>query len=140
MHKNTTKYTVKKCKKKCVFCDYIIEGQSISLKNGFTLRTNCDFECSSRNLIYIAICYGYNEYYVGETGDKLKSRFTVHRQQAKLSATLQAVGADQHFRVCGNNEYGVFPFYRPRSNSSIRRKVYEKSWIRRLRPKLNSIK
>ena len=139
VHKKKSIYKVKKCTKGCTFCDYILEGSSYTLKNGKTVHTNGNFECSSRNVIYVIICCGCNEFYVGETGDKLKTRFTVHRQQGTSHATLKAVSADQHFRICGKNEYGVFPFYRPRTNSLIRRRVYEKSWIKKLHPKLNGL-
>ena len=139
VHRKKNIYTVKRCKKRCTFCDYILEGSSYTLKNGKTVHTNGNFECSSRNLIYVIICCGCNEFYVGETGDKLKSRFVVHRQQGQSTATLKAVAADQHLRICGKNQYGVFPFYRPRTNNVVRRRVYEKSWIEKLRPKLNGL-
>ena len=139
VHRKKRIFNVKRCIKGCTFCDYILEGSSYTLKNGKTVHTNGNFECSSRNLIYVVICCGCNEFYIGETGDKLKSRFAVHRQQGKSTATLKAVSADQHFRICGKNEYGVFPFYRPRTNSLVRRRVHERSWIDKLHPKLNGL-
>ena len=137
MYKKKGTCSVKKCKKGCTLCNYLLEGSSYLLKNGITVYTNGNFECSSRNVLYLVICCGCNEFYIGETGDKLKTRFAVHRQQSKPTATLKAVSADQHFRTCGKDQYGVFPFYRPRTNNLVRRRVYERAWIDKLQPKLN---
>ena len=141
MHKkNKNKsFSVSKCKKGCVFCEYLIEGTSVTLKNGITVHTNFNFQCKSRNCLYIAICGGCNEFYVGETGDKLSSRFSTHRNQGKESAFLVPVQADQHFRVCGNNEYQVYPFLRPKRNSRVLRQAQERYWIKKLRPTLNGL-
>ena len=140
MHKkDKSKCSVNKCKKGCIFCNYLIEGNSVTLKTGHTLQPNATFECSSRNVVYIIVCGGCQEFYVGETGDMLKSRFTVHRQQSKLSAELTPVDADQHLRLCGKDKYGVFPFRRPKRNDIVLRRQLEKYWISTLKPKLNGL-
>ena len=139
--KDKSKYRVRKCTKKCILCrEYLLEGNSVQLKNGFTIKINANFECSSRNLVYVAICNGCNEFYIGETGDKLSNRFSTHRAQGKLGASLTPVLADQHFRTCGKDKYKVFPFYRPRYNDVILRRQHEELWIRRLKPKFNGLK
>ena len=140
MHKkDKSKCFVNKCKKGCIFCNYLIEGNSVTLKTGHTLQPNATFECSSRNVVYIIVCGGCQEFYVGETGDMLKSRFTVHRQQSKIHAELTPVDADQHLRLCGKNTYGVFPFRRPKRNDIVLRRQLEKYWISALKPKLNGL-
>ena len=133
-----SKNRVKKCLKNCLLCrEYLVEGNSLKLKNGFVLSTNGSFTCSSRNVVYIAICDGCGEFYIGETGDKLSNRFAVHRQQGKIEADNGGLHADQHFRVCGNNKYSVFPFYRPRFEDVTLRREHEEKWIRKLKPVLN---
>ena len=47
---------VQKCGKNCIFCNYLHEGDSIRLKNGMTVTCNGNFECTSRNVVYIATC------------------------------------------------------------------------------------
>ena len=137
MFRKTGKKKVIKCGKNCIFCQYIKEGESLKLKNGMIVTTNGDFECGSRNVLYIATCAGCGESYLGETGDKLLTRWTVHRQQAKLEPINAPVQADVHFRLCGKNNYTVFPFFRPRINDINLRRRYEERFIKKFRPKLN---
>jgi len=137
MFRPLTLAKVQKCGKDCTFCSYIKTGSSIKLKNGLQVRTNGNFECSSRNLIYIATCTGCSESYIGETGDQLLTRWTVHRQQSKLQPTQAPVQADVHFRLCGKNKYYVFPFYQPRRNNIFLRRRYEELFITKFQPQLN---
>ena len=129
------------CLKGCTLCNsYLITGSEISLKSGHKLKTNANFQCSSRNLVYVAICGGCQEFYIGETGDQLKNRFTIHRQQSQAFASLVPVKADSHFRICGRGKYHVFPFHRPSKNTIIYRKAMEEKFIKLLKPKLNFLK
>ncbi len=137
MYQRMLKPQVRKCGKNCIFCAYITTGSTIVLKNGMKVHTNGDFECSSRNVVYIATCDGCKESYIGETGDQLLSRWTVHRQQSKLAPLQAPVQADVHLRLCGNNKYSVFPFFRPRRNNIFLRRRYEESFIEKFKPKLN---
>ena len=137
MFRTTTKRRVRKCGKNCLFCQYIFEGESLKLKNGIVVTTNGDFECGSRNVLYIAVCMGCHESYLGETGDKLLTRWTVHRQQSKLQPSQAPVHADVHFRLCGNNRYQVFPFFRPKYNDINLRRRFEEYFIKKFRPLLN---
>ena len=128
---------VQKCGKNCIFCNYLHEGDSIRLKNGMTVTCNGNFECTSRNVVYIATCSGCKESYLGETGDELQSRWVVHRQQAKLQPGHAPVQADVHLRLCGKGQYSVFPLFRPRRNDTNLRRRYEDDFIKKFRPKLN---
>ena len=128
---------VRKCGKNCTLCHFIHEGDHIQLKTGLVVRTNGNFECSSRNVIYIAICKGCLEVYIGETGDILQIRWTIHRQHSKLLPKECPCHADIHFRLCGKNRYIVFPFYRPRKNDVFLRRRYEQKFIKLFKPLLN---
>ena len=128
---------VRKCGKNCTLCNFIHEGDHIQLKTGLVVRTNGNFECSSRNVIYIAICKGCLEIYIGETGDMLQIRWTIHRQHSKLTPKDCPCHADIHFRLCGKNRYIVFPFYRPRKNDVFLRRRYEQKFIKMFKPLLN---
>ena len=137
MYRPLIQAQVQKCGKNCIFCSYIRTGSTIKLKNGMQVRTNGNFECSSRNVIYIATCAGCSESYIGETGDQLLTRWTVHRQQSKLQPSQAPVHADVHFRVCGKNRYSVFPFYRPKRNNIFLRRRFEDLFISKFNPRLN---
>ena len=129
-----------KCQNNCTLCSKnIFPGEFLTLKNGINLIPNARFECTSRNLVYVIVCRGCNEFYIGETGDMLKNRFTVHRQHMLLDYNDAPVKADPHLRTCGKGNYYVFPFFRPgRSNSSYRR-AQESRWIKKLNPSLNRL-
>ena len=128
------------CKDGCILCThYLHTGDSLELKNGSTLTANEHFDCLSRNLLYVAVCSGCQETYLGETGDQLSTRFAVHRQQSKLNADIQAVKADQHFRICGGDKYKVFPFKRLKKNCTIYRRVVEDYNIKQQKPTLNGL-
>ena len=43
--------------------------------------------CTSSNLIYVIICVGWGENYIGQTGDTLRHRMTVHRQPIREPST-----------------------------------------------------
>ena len=75
--------------------------------------------------------------YLGETGNELKSRWVVHRQQSKLQPREAPVQADIHLRLCGKNSYSVFPFFRPRRNDVNLRKGFEDNFIQKFKPRLN---
>ena len=131
---------VTKCRGGCIICkNHIHTGSTLKLKTGVELRTNANFQCLSRNSIYIVVCDGCKEFYVGETGDTLRNRFTVHRQQSQEGALYLPVKADQHLRICGRNKYKVFPFFKPKKNTIIYRRMQEDRWIAILKPKLNAL-
>ena len=85
------------------------------------------------------LCDGCKECYVGQTGDIIRHRFTVHRHQALPYADYVPVKADRHLRICGKNKYKVFPFFRPKKNTTIYREMQEERWIKIMKPKLNAL-
>ena len=93
--------------------------------------------CTSRNVVYIIIAGRCRENYIGETGDQINKRFTVHRNQGKEGTMVVPCQADQHLRVCDRNDYKVFPFYRPQRNDFVLRRAIEEKYIKLLNPKLN---
>ena len=138
MYRRSKTKGVFKCKDRCILCNkYLHTGPSLTLKDGTILTANERFDCMSRNLLYAGICAGCYDPYMGETGDQINSRFVVHRQQGKIGAKIQAVKADQHFRVCGKNKYKVFPFKRLKKNCTIYRRVVEDHYIKKIKPALN---
>ena len=81
--KEETNAYVRKCgESRCGLCDYIIEGNCIHLNNNtFYVKENMD--CTVKNVIYVLVCNGCREFYIGQTGDKLRNRETVHIQQVR---------------------------------------------------------
>ena len=65
----------------------------------FQIRTEMD--CLSKHLIYAIVCRGCNEVYIGSTGNELRRRMTVHRQQTRVPETRQ-IQLSEHIDSCSN--------------------------------------
>ena len=77
-------FHVNSCGKNCICCPYLLKASSYLFKrvnNVFFLKDN--FNCESRNLIYVVICQGCQEEYIGETGCLVKERISVYRQHIR---------------------------------------------------------
>ncbi len=57
--------------------------------------------CNARNLIYVMRCRGCNQEYIGETGDFLRKRVTVHNQQIRDPST-RMLKVSAHIDYCAN--------------------------------------
>ena len=121
------------------FFNNLFDGPELVLKSGVIVLPNARFECITRGVLYIIVCLGCLEFYLGQTGDETRNRFTVHRQQMKWDYKDAPVKADPHIRICGKGKYLVFPFYKPKINTEIYREQQEKRWIKILKPKLNNL-
>ena len=55
--------------------------------------------CTSTNLIYIITCAGCGHNYKGKTGDVMRNRVTVHKQQIRDPHT-RMLGVSKHIDEC----------------------------------------
>ena len=92
--------SVSKCNKpRCGLC-YIIEGSSLKLNNKvFHVKENMN--CNVKNVLYVLICNGCRECYIGQSGDKLRNRRTVHDQQIRDTSTRQ-IPLSSHLEQCSH--------------------------------------
>lgn len=97
--------------------------------------------CTSSNLIYVIRCAGCGENYIGQTGDTLRHRMTVHRQQIR-EPKYQCTSVSEHIRNCARNKspnFTIFPFYKfLRDTTEKEREAKEKLFINKYRPVLNA--
>ena len=80
-HKN---HDVKNCGKNCVSCPYLLKAslyQFKRVKKTFLLKNSLN--CESSNLVYVVICQGCKEEYIGETGFLVKERMNIYRQHIR---------------------------------------------------------
>ena len=109
--------SVSKCNEpRCGLCNYIIEGSSLKLNNKvFHVKENMN--CNVKNVFCVLICNGCREYYMGQTGDKLRNRRTVHDQQMMDPSTRQ-LPLSSHLEQCSliNPLFSIFPFYKFHNN------------------------
>ena len=138
---NNVSAKISKCgSPKCSICNNIIVGNKFQFKNGplFEVKTNMD--CSSKNLLYVIKCEGCGEDYIGETGNELRKRMTVHRQQNR-DPTINMIPLSAHLRTCAkdkDNYFTLFPFYKFADNTTEQERIVKESeFITKYRPKLN---
>ena len=82
-------------------------------------------------------CLKCNAQYIGETGNELKTRMTVHRQQIR-DANLRVLKVSKHMFDCGKG-FTVFPFYKLHPNvSTVDRRNKEQYFIGLFKPTLNA--
>ena len=91
------------CNKKCILCDkHLIQTQtfqSSQTKEVFTIRHR--LTCETTNVIYLLFCDKCDHcQYVGETQNKLKTRFYLHRSQIKQNAGTLVT---KHFNSPGHS-------------------------------------
>ena len=90
-----TTHKVFKCNRtNCALCDYLAEGHSFNFK-GKIFYVKETMSCDMKKVIYVLQCNGCKEYYIGQTGDKLRSRRTVHAQQIRDPSTRQLPLSEQ---------------------------------------------
>ena len=95
--------------------------------------------CDVKKVIYVMKCRGCGYEYIGETGNYLRKRVTVHNQQIRDPST-KMLQISAHIDTCANNifpKYYIFPFYKMYSESTTLRRAKKKFFINSLKPKLN---
>jgi hypothetical protein len=121
---------------RCRTCPYLKTGNSFTFKCGktFTIRTN--MSCKSRNLTYCMTCTSCGENYIGQTGIKLDDRVRVHKQQIR-DPSVRNTPCSEHFDLCANGNFLIFPFYQLSENNEHLRRAKEDYFVKLFKPKLN---
>ena len=137
------KPAISKCgKSRCGCCNNILEKSSLYFKNAeklFQIKT--DMDCSSQNLIYALICGNCKKTYIGETGDILRNRVRVHRQQID-NPNLMNLKVSHHISQCSkhvqkNDQFQIIPIYKIKKDDTNLRRQMETYFINMLMPDLN---
>ena len=132
------KIKVTKCGKNCVCCDYICECTEYKFKHSekvFKIRS--PFSCISSNVIYIIICSGCQEEYIGQTSRTLKERLGVYREAIR-HPKYERLPVEKHLRECGKGKFNMFPILQVRKDDKLTRECIESKFIAQHKPKLNS--
>ena len=85
---------MKKCKKGCHLCPYILEEKIIKT-DSFTWKINKTMNCETDNVVYMIKCQKCNNCYIGETERMLKERISEHKGYIRNNNAKEPVGA--HF-------------------------------------------
>ena len=133
---------VKICNKpRCGLCIHghnnLLEGESITLKNGKVIKANKLITCESTNLVYCVICPRCREFYIGEC-KTLRARMNLHRNHSNPGNIMAPpLKVNQHLKTCADGYFLVYPFYVVNTNHQITREAYEKHFQKILHPTLH---
>jgi len=129
---------VKRCGRgNCALCAHLIEGTLFKSKIGYKITVKFNMSCDVKNVVYVIICKGCREEYVGETND-LRKRMSVHRNHIR-DPSHRVLRVSAHIDNCCDREpkFYVFPLYKMNTDEIGPRRNKEKEYIQLLQPKLN---
>jgi hypothetical protein len=136
----TLEKRVTKCNRpNCSLCQHIIESNHYKFSDKI-FYVNQSMTCDVKNVLYVITCNGCNEFYIGQTGDKLRTRRTIHAQQIRDPST-RMIPLSKHLDQCSdaNPKFQMFPFFKLKSNNTVERLIKERYFIDKFKPKLNKI-
>ena len=133
---------VEKCDdKRCKCCLHLLTGKEFTI-NGEKYSIRANMSCHSSNIIYMLKCNGCSDFYIGQSGDQLKNRMTVHRQHVNhpMSAPLNV---SKHISRCAKDiadpKFMVLPLYQLHySACKAERERHERKFILKFKPSLNA--
>lgn len=138
---NSPSPMVKKCgRSNCGTCEYLLEGSSVVFKNGFQFNIKYNMTCATSNLIYVLICNGCGEQYIGETGRTLRNRVALHKNQINTQK-YRHLKVSKHVHNCARQhteKFKIFPFYKVNDKDTIWRRNKEDYFVKLFKPHLNS--
>ena len=122
----------------CSLCQHLLEQNYFDF-NGKIFYVNATMSCDVKNVLYVIRCLGCKEYYIGQTGGKLRDRRTVHAQQIRDPATRK-IPVSAHLNNCSQTDpkFIMFPFFKLKTENSSARLAKEHYFIRCFKPFLNA--
>ena len=123
----------------CGVCENLNTENEFVFQCGKTFNVKTTMSCEVRNLIYVIRCGGCQEEYIGETGETLRHRLTVHRQQIR-DASTRMLYVSGHKANCAKNQsikFQILPLYKMQNDNTTSRKMKENYFINLFNPKLN---
>ena len=106
-----TKCDDKRCEtcKQTVVCSQVV----INKPNKTLFNIKNDMDCGVRDFIYVITCNGYGEKYISESGDTLRHRTTLHRNQISMPQ-YRKLKVSKHIAECAQNKtimFTICPFF-----------------------------
>ena len=131
---------ISKCNRpNCGVCEHLITENKFVFQCGKTFNVKTTMSCEVRNLICVIRCGECQEEYIGETGETLRHRLTVHRQQIR-DASTRMLYVSGHIANCAKNQsikFQILPLYKMQNNNMTSRKMKENYFINLFKLKLN---
>ena len=133
---------VSKCNdKRCQTCKHIVECSQVEInktsKTTFNIKNNMN--CGVRDFIYVITCNGCEEKYIGQSGDTLRHRTSLHRNQI-LIPQYRKLKVSKHIAECAKTKtimFTICPFFKLHNQDELYRKEKENYFISKYNPSLN---
>ena len=130
-------HEMKNCRKNSISCPYLVKAFLYQFKQvNKTFMLKNFFNCESSNLIYVVICQGCKEEYIGETGCLVKEWISIYRQHIR-QLQYQLLAAKEHLCTCGDRKFHIFSFFKILQENKLLRRFYEDFFIDKFKPLLN---
>ena len=140
---SSKKTTIQKCgDKRCKCCEFLLLTDHYIFKNtGYKFVLKTCMSCNSSNLIYVIVCAGCSEEYIGETGEgdaKLRDRVRIYRQHIR-DPVYQQLKVEEHIRSCGKGKFKIFPLLQMRTKDTNLRRAFETKFQNQFKTMLNKL-
>ena len=123
--------------KNWVSCPYFLKASLYQFKRvNETFLLQNSFNWESSNLIFVVICQGQKEEYLGEANCLVKERVNIYRQHISQPQYHQ-LAVEEHFRPCGDGNFRMLAFFKILQENKSLRKPDEDYFINKFKPLLN---
>ena len=138
---NSTPKVTKCNDERCETCKQIVVCSQVVINkpNKTLFNIKNDMDCGVRDFIYVITCNGCGEKYIGESGDTLRHRTTLHRNQISIPQ-YRNLKVSKHIAECAKNKtimFTICPFFKLHNQDETYRKEKESYFISKYNPSLN---
>ena len=101
---NDSDLEVNRCKRpNCGLCTHLFEGTAFEFNCGRKFYVHETITCEVKNVIYVMKCRGCGEEHMGETGNYLRKRVTMHNQQIR-DPSSRMLHVSEHISTYANRQ------------------------------------
>ena len=120
---------MRKCGKWCTTCPYVKEGKEVKIDNQKTWKLKKNFNCETKDIVYLIECIKCKQRYIGESKRGLKYRLADHRGYVNREYLNTPTGA--HFNTPGHSlsDLSVTILEQMKNKDDIYRKEREKYFM-----------
>ena len=128
---------MKTCWKNWLTCPCLLRASLHQFKRvNKTFLLKNSFNCESSNLIYVVICQGWKQKYVGETGSLEEEWIDIYRSHIRQSQYQQST-SEEDLCTCRDEKFHMFPFSKILQESKSLRTSCKDYFMNKFEPLLN---
>ena len=127
--------------RKCICCDMLETGDTFNFAHhDKPFNILYPFTCETRGVVYVLICDGCGEMYVGKTDRSVRDRAGEHRRA--ISSGRYTLAVHKHINQCGAGVFSMAPFYKicPMERGFDLTLTWEDNFIKKFTPSPNRLR